>query len=153
MDNEMRVITTNKKAYYNFFISDLVEAGVVLKGSEVKSVRENGMSLNESFVIIKNGEIFLKNAYIKTYEHDKISQLDERRTRKLLLHKAEIEKFSRKVQEKGFSLMATKAYFDKGRVKISIGLAKGKKLYDKRECKKQDTIKQEIRKIVKEGGR
>ena len=149
----MRVITTNKKAYYNFFISDLVEAGVVLKGSEVKSVRENGMSLNESFVVIKNGEIFLKNAYIKTYEHDKISQLDERRTRKLLLHKAEIEKFSRKVQEKGFSLMATKAYFDKGRVKISIGLAKGKKLYDKRECKKQDTIKQEIRKIVKEGGR
>ncbi len=153
MDNEMRVITTNKKAYYNFFISDLVEAGVVLKGSEVKSVRENGMSLNESFVIIKNGEIFLKNAYIKTYEHDKISKLDERRTRKLLLHKAEIEKFSRKVQEKGFSLMATKAYFDKGRVKISIGLAKGKKLYDKRECKKQDTIKQEIRKVVKEGGR
>lgn len=153
MDNEMRVITTNKKAYYNFFISDLVEAGVVLKGGEVKSVRENGMSLNESFVVIKNGEIFLKNAYIKTYEHDKISQLDERRTRKLLLHKAEIEKFSRKVQEKGFSLMATKAYFDKGRVKISIGLAKGKKLYDKRECKKQDTIKQEIRKIVKEGGR
>ena len=149
----MRVITTNKKAYYNFFISDLVEAGVVLKGSEVKSVRENGMSLNESFVIIKNGEIFLKNAYIKTYEHDKISKLDERRTRKLLLHKAEIEKFSRKVQEKGFSLMATKAYFDKGRVKISIGLAKGKKLYDKRECKKQDTIKQEIRKVVKEGGR
>ena len=149
----MRVITTNKKAYYNFFISDLVEAGVVLKGSEVKSVRENGMSLNESFVIIKNGEIFLKNAYIKTYEHDKISQLDERRTRKLLLHKAEIEKFSRKVQEKGFSLMATKAYFDKGRVKISIGLAKGKKLYDKRECKKQDTIKQEIRRVVKEGGR
>ena len=153
MNNEMRVITTNKKAYYNFFISDLVEAGVVLKGSEVKSVRENGMSLNESFVIIKNGEIFLKNAYIKTYEHDKISQLDERRTRKLLLHKAEIEKFSRKVQEKGFSLMATKAYFDKGRVKISIGLAKGKKLYDKRECKKQDTIKQEIRRVVKEGGR
>ena len=153
MNNEMRVITTNKKAYYNFFISDLVEAGVVLKGSEVKSVRENGMSLNESFVVIKNGEIFLKNAYIKTYEHDKISQLDERRTRKLLLHKAEIEKFSRKVQEKGFSLMATKAYFDKGRVKISIGLAKGKKLYDKRECKKQDTIKQEIRKVVKEGGR
>ena len=95
----MRVITTNKKAYYNFFISDVVEAGVVLKGSEVKSVRENGMSLNESFVIIKNGEIFLKNAYIKTYEHDKISKLDERRTRKLLLHKAEIEKFSRKVQE------------------------------------------------------
>lgn len=153
MNNEMRVITTNKKAYYNFFISDLVEAGVVLKGGEVKSVRENGMSLNESFVIIKNGEIFLKNAYIKTYEHDKISQLDERRTRKLLLHKAEIEKFSRKVQEKGFSLMATKAYFDKGRVKISIGLAKGKKLYDKRECKKQDTIKQEIRRVVKEGGR
>ena len=153
MNNEMRVITTNKKAYYNFFISDLVEAGVVLKGSEVKSVRENGMSLNESFVIIKNGEIFLKNAYIKTYEHDKISQLDERRTRKLLLHKAEIEKFSRKVQEKGFSLMATKAYFDKGRVKISIGLAKGKKLYDKRVCKKQDTIKQEIRRVVKEGGR
>ena len=153
MNNEMRVITTNKKAYYNFFISDLVEAGVVLKGGEVKSVRENGMGLNESFVIIKNGEIFLKNAYIKTYEHDKISQLDERRTRKLLLHKAEIEKFSRKVQEKGFSLMATKAYFDKGRVKISIGLAKGKKLYDKRECKKQDTIKQEIRRVVKEGGR
>ena len=149
----MRVITTNKKAHYNFFISDLVEAGIALKGCEVKSIRCNGMSLNESFVFIKDGEIFLKNAYIKTYEHDKISKLDERRTRKLLLHKAEIEKFSRKVQEKGFSLMATKAYFDKGRVKISVGLARGKKLYDKRESKKQDSIKREISKVVKEGGR
>ena len=153
MNNEMKVITTNKKAFFNFFISDLVEAGIVLKGSEVKSIRQNGMSLNESFVIVKDDEMFLKNAYIKTYEHDKISKLDERRTRKLLLHKAEIEKLSRKAQEKGFSLMATKAYFDKGRVKISVGLARGKKLYDKRECKKQDTIKQEIRRVVKEGGR
>ena len=71
----MRVITTNKKAFYNFFISDLVEAGIVLKGSEVKSIRQNGMSLNESFVIVKDDEMFLKNAYIKTYEHDKISTI------------------------------------------------------------------------------
>lgn len=153
MDNEMKVITTNKKATYNFFISDLVEAGVELKGSEVKSVRQGGLSLNESFVFIRNGEIFLKNAYIKPYGHDKLSKLDERRTRKLLLHKAEIEKLARKVQEKGFSLMATKAYFDKGRVKVSVGLAKGKHLYDKRETKKDQQLSREVRRAVKERGR
>ncbi len=153
MNNEVKVITTNKKAYFNFFISDLVEAGVELKGSEVKSIRDNGMSLNESFVQIKNGEIFLKNAYIKQYKHDAISHLDERRTRKLLLHKAEIEKFLKKTQEKGFSLMATKAYFDKGKVKITVGLAKGKHLYDKRNTKKEQQVKREINRVVKEGGR
>ncbi len=153
MDNEMKVITTNKKAFFNFFISDLVEAGIELKGSEVKSIRVNGMSLNESFVLIKNDEIFLKNAYIKPYEHDKISKIDERRTRKLLLHKAEIVKLGRKVQEKGFSLMAIKAYFDKGKVKISVGLAKGKHLYDKRATEKEGAVKKELRRVVKEGGR
>lgn len=153
MNNEMKVITTNKKAFFNFFISDLIEAGIELRGSEVKSIRLNGMSLNESFVVIKNNEVFLKNAYIKPYEHDKISTLDERRDRKLLLHKAEIAKFARKVQEKGFSIMATKAYFDKGKVKVSIGLAKGKHLYDKRTTEKDNSVKKEIRRVVKEGGR
>ena len=141
----MKVISNNKRAYYDYFVSDLVEAGIVLEGSEVKSVRAEGASLSESFVIVKNGEIFLKNAYIKPYEQTTSFKPDERRTRKLLLNKSEIEKFARAVKEKGFTLVATKIYFNKsGKVKVEIGLAKGKKLYDKRQTLKEKSVKRDI---------
>ena len=141
----MKVISNNKRAYYDYFVSDLVEAGIVLEGSEVKSVRAGGASLSESFVIVKNGEIFLKNAYIKPYEQTTSFKPDERRTSKLLLNKSEIEKFARAVKEKGFTLVATKIYFNKsGKVKVEIGLAKGKKLYDKRQTLKEKSVKRDI---------
>lgn len=142
---EMKVISNNKRAYFDYFVSDLVEAGIVLEGSEVKSVRAGGASLSESFVVVKNNEIFLKNAYIKPYEQTSSFKPDERRTRKLLLNKSEISKFSRAVKEKGFTLVATKIYFNKsGKVKVEIGLAKGKKLYDKRQTLKEKSVKREL---------
>ncbi len=141
----MKVISNNKKAFYNFFVSDLVEAGIVLEGCEVKSVRAGGASLTDSFVVIKNGEMFLKNAYIKPYEKTSSFKPDERRTRKLLLNKSEIQKFERMVKEKGFSIVPTKIYFNNsGKVKVEIGLAKGKKLYDKRQTLKEKSVKRDI---------
>lgn len=153
MNNEIKLIASNKKAYHNYFISDLTEAGIVLEGSEVKSLRLNGMSLNESFVFVKNGEVFLKNAYIKLYDNSSAFKPDERRDRKLLLHKAEIEKLERKVKEKGFSIMATKVYFLKGKVKVEIGLAKGKQLFDKREALKDKSTAREVDRYLKQRGR
>ncbi len=141
----MKVISNNKKAFYNFFVSDLVEAGIVLEGCEVKSVRAGGASLTDSFVVVKNGEMFLKNAYIKPYEKTSSFKPDERRTRKLLLNKSEIQKFERMVKEKGFSIVPTKIYFnDSNKVKVEIGLAKGKKLYDKRQTLKEQSVKRDI---------
>lgn len=141
----MKVISNNKKAFYNFFVSDLVEAGIVLEGCEVKSVRAGGASLTDSFVVVKNGEMFLKNAYIKPYEKTSSFKPDERRTRKLLLNKGEIQKFERMVKEKGFSIVPTKIYFNSAnKVKVEIGLAKGKKLYDKRQTLKEKSVKRDI---------
>lgn len=141
----MKVISNNKKAFYNFFVSDLVEAGIVLEGCEVKSVRAGGASLTDSFVVVKNGEMFLKNAYIKPYEKTSSFKPDERRTRKLLLNKSEIQKFERMVKEKGFSIVPTKIYFNSAnKVKVEIGLAKGKKLYDKRQTLKEKSVKRDI---------
>lgn len=144
----MKVIANNKKAFHDYFLSDLTEAGVALEGAEVKSVRGGGASLLDSFVQVKNGEMFLKNAYIKPYEKANVFKSDERRTRKLLLHKSEILKFEKAVKEKGFSIMPTKLYInDKGVVKVEIALAKGKKLYDKRQTLKEQTMKRDIARL------
>ena len=145
----MELIANNKKAFFNYFISDLIEAGIELKGCEVKSIRSGGISLNESFVTLKNGEMFLLNAYIKPFEKATAFVPNERRTRKLLLHKSEIEKFERKVKEKGFSIMPTKVYLKRGKVKVEIGLAKGKKLYDKREAMKEKEVKKTLDRYMK----
>ena len=146
----MKVVSNNKKAFFDFFISDLLEAGIVLEGCEVKSVRAGGASLTDSFVVVKNGEMFLKNAYIKPYEKTSSFKPDERRSRKLLLNKAEILKYERMAKEKGFSIVATKIYFnDAGKVKVEIGLAKGKKLYDKRQSLKDKAVKRDIERYSK----
>ena len=141
----MEIIANNKKAFHDFFISDCVESGIALQGAEVKSIRKGGVSILDSFVVVKNGEMFLKNAYIKPYEKANVFKVNERRTRKLLLHKNEILKFERQVKEKGFSIMPTKLYINKdGKVKVEIGLAKGKKLYDKRQTLKDKAVKRDI---------
>ena len=140
----MKIIANNKKAFHDFFISDLFEAGIVLEGSEVKSIRGGGVNINDSFVTIANGEIFLKNAYIKQYDKTANFVPDSRKTRKLLLHKEEISKLERKVKEKGFSIIPTKVYFKDGKVKVEIGVAKGKKLYDKRETLKEKSIQKDV---------
>ena len=153
MDNEIKLIASNKKAFHNYFISDLIEAGICLEGSEVKSIRSNGISLGESYVFIKNGELFLRNAYIKSYDKSSAFTPNERRERKLLAHKREIQKLERKTKEKGFTIMATKAYFLKGKVKVEIGLAKGKQMFDKRETLKEKAISREIDRYSKVRGR
>ncbi len=145
----MKIITNNKKAYHDFFVSDLVEAGIVLEGSEVKSIRSGGININDAFIVIKNREAILKNCYIKTYDSTSAFAPDTRRNRKLLLHKEELGKLERKTLEKGFSLIPTKVYLTNGLVKIEIGLAKGKKLYDKRESLKDKAVKREIERAIK----
>lgn len=146
---EMKIITNNKKAGHNFFVSNTLEAGVELKGNEIKSVCAGKISLSESYVVIKNGEAFLKNCYIAPHAHSLDLESETRRTRKLLLHKAEILKLERQVMEKGFSIVATKAYFSGGKVKVEIGLAKGKKLYDKRNVLREKAIKRDIDRAIK----
>lgn len=141
----MENISVNKKAYFNYFISDEVEAGMVLEGSEVKSVRNGHISISESFVFITNHEVFLKNAYIKPYEKSSAFTPDDRRTRKLLLHKKQIEKLEKKLAVSGTTIIPLKVYFKNNRVKILIGVGKGKKLYDKRETIKQRTIERNLR--------
>ncbi len=144
----MKVISNNKKVFFDYFVSDLVEAGIVLEGCEVKSIRNGGASLIDSFVVIKNGEAVLKNAYIATYDKTTSFKPDERRDRKLLLNKSEILKLQRMAKEKGFTLVATKLYInDRGKVKVEIGLAKGKKLYDKRATLKEKQIKRDMQRL------
>lgn len=145
----MKIITNNKKAFHEFFVSDLLEAGIALEGCEVKAVREGGVSLLDAFVVIKNGEALLRNCYIKPYSKMSNIGYDDRRTRKLLLHKSEILKLERMTTEKGYTIVPTKVYIKDGLVKVEIGLAKGKKLYDKREVLKEKAIKRDLDRILK----
>lgn len=145
----MKIITNNKKAFHDFFVSDVLEAGIELKGGEIKSVSEGKVSLSDSFVVIKNGEAWLKNCYIAPYGNEDTKESSTKRSRRLLLHKEEILKLERKTMEKGFSIIPTKVYFDKNKAKVEIGLAKGKKLYDKRQVLKDKAVKREIDRVVK----
>lgn len=145
-----RVIATNKKAYFNFFIEETFEAGIELQGSEVKSIRNGNISLNESYAIIKNGEAFLLNAHIAPYDKGSHYNPDPKRTRRLLLHKREILKIQSKIQEKGYTLVATKAYFKQALVKVELGIAKGKQLYDKRRAIQEKEQKRTVDRMIKE---
>lgn len=128
-----KLIANNKKAYHDFFILDTYEAGIALAGTEVKSLRMGKCSIKESFIRIENGEIFLYGMHISPYEKGNIFNKDPLRVRKLLLHKAEINKLLGKIKEKGMAIVPLKVYFSGSLVKVEIGLAKGKKLYDKRD--------------------
>lgn len=140
----MKLIANNKKAYFEYEILEKFEAGIVLEGSEVKSIRQGHISLAGSFIFIQNGEIYLKNAFIKTYDMASIYVPDERRSRKLLLNKSEINKIFESVQKKGLTCVPLKVYLTpKNLVKLEIGIARGKKLYDKRQTIKDRDLKRE----------
>ena len=128
-----RLIANNKKAYHDYFIEDTYEAGIELAGTEVKSMRMGKCSIKESFIQIEHGEVFVYGMHISPYEKGNIFNKDPIRTRKLLLHQYEIRKIAAKIAEKGFTLVPLKVYFKGSLVKVEIGIAKGKKLYDKRQ--------------------
>lgn len=140
----------NRKANYDYEIIDTYEAGVVLTGTEIKSIRLGMITLKDSYAIIKNNEIFLLNVHISSYEQGNRFNHDELRTRKLLLHKKEIIKLKEKIDKEGFTIIPLKLYFVKGKVKILLGLAKGKKNYDKREAIKKKDIERQIVTDLKE---
>ena len=145
MVENIKVIARNKKASYEYFLSDFTECGIELKGTEIKSIKQLAVSLSESYVSIKNGEAYIIGMNISHYDKGNIFNHDPMRTRKLLLHKHEIFRLSQKVKEKGYTLVATKIYLKGGRAKLEIALGKGKKLYDKREVEKQKDLSREIR--------
>ena len=128
-----RLIANNKKAYHDYFIEETYEAGIALHGTEVKSLRMGKCSINESFVRIENEEVYIYGMNISPYEKGNIFNRDPLRVKKLLLHKSEIRKMKGKIAEKGYTLVPLKVYFNRSLVKVEIGLAKGKKLYDKRQ--------------------
>ena len=139
----------NKKALYDYNIFDTYEAGIVLTGTEIKSIREGKANLKDSYAIIKNGEAYILNMHVSSYEKGNIFNHDETRTRKLLLHKNEILKIRDKIMIKGFALVPIKIYFFKNKAKLLIGVGKGKKNYDKRESLKEKSINREIKKELK----
>lgn len=143
----MEEITNNRKAYFDYEIIEKFEAGIELVGSEVKSLRQKQMSLLDAFVFLSGGEAFLKNAYIKPYDKSSAYLPDERRSRKLLLHKNEIYKLERGIKEKGYTIVPLRAYFLGKNAKVEIALARGKKNYDKREALKKKDLEREKQRI------
>ncbi|MFA5700896.1 MAG: SsrA-binding protein SmpB [Desulfuromonas sp.] len=146
----IKIIATNKKAYHDYFIEEVYEAGISLQGTEVKSLRLGNVNLKEAFCRIKNGEAFINNMHISPYELGNIENHDPTRVRKLLLHRSEIDKLARKSDEKGLTLVPTKIYFKNSMVKLEIGVGKGKKHYDKRESLKQKQAEREVHKAIKD---
>jgi SsrA-binding protein len=145
------VVCQNKKAYHDYFIVETLEAGIVLTGPEVKSLRLGRANLKDSYARIKNEEVFLINTHISPYARaDSFHQQDPERTRKLLLNKKEIRRLIGKTREKGYTLVPTKIYFKGGRAKVEIGLAKGKTTYDKRETLKKKEAAREVQKEFKQ---
>lgn len=148
-DTGERVIATNRKAFFNYEVLDRAEAGVALLGTEVKSVREGGFNFKDAYVEFRGGELFLVGCRIGPYSHGNLMNHPDERDRKLLLHKREILKLGGKATEKGFTILPLKAYFKKGRVKLEIGLARGKKAHDKRESIKRKELERETRQAVR----
>lgn len=140
----VKIIATNKKARHNYQIESDYEAGIVLVGTEVKSIRQGRVSFKDAYADIKNGEVFLRQLHISPYAFAYYSNHDSLRTRKLLLHKYEIKKLTGKIKEKGYTLIPLKIYLKNNKVKVQIGLGRGKKLYDKRESIKQKDIKRDM---------
>ncbi|MFN3740917.1 MAG: SsrA-binding protein SmpB, partial [Thermodesulfovibrionales bacterium] len=140
----MKIVAENKKAYHDYFIEETFEAGLVLLGTEVKALREGRANLKDSYVIIKNNEAFLLNCHIGHYSHGNITNHEPLRTRKLLLHKREIERLRGKSQQRGYTIIPLKIYFRNNRAKLELGLARGKRLFEKREAIKEREAKREI---------
>jgi SsrA-binding protein len=149
----IKIIASNKKAFHDYFIDDVFEAGLVLTGTEVKSLRLGKVNLKESFCRIKGNEVFINNMNISPYEQGNRENQDPTRVRKLLLHRSEIDKLIRKVDEKGLTIVPTKIYFKDSRVKLEIGVGKGKKLHDKRETLKGKQADREMARAVRDHSR
>jgi len=145
-----KVVATNRQAYHHYDLIETVECGVVLTGTEVKSIREGRVNFKDSYAIIRNGEAWLTGLHISPYSHGGRLNHDPTRMRKLLLHKFEIMRLGGKVQQKGLTLVPTKCYFKEGRVKFEVALAKGKKLYDKRATEMRKTVERETQVMLKE---
>lgn len=143
-DEDLKVVANNKKARHDYFIEKIYEAGLVLKGTEVKSIRQGRVNLKESYVIVKDGEIFVFGMHVSPYKEGNIFNEDPLRTRKLLLNKNEIRKISQDVKLAGSTVVPLRLYFKNGRAKLEIALAKGKKLYDKRESQRERDIKRSL---------
>lgn len=150
MADGVKVVAQNKKARHDYFIEDTFEAGIVLTGTEVKSIRQGKVNLKDSFARVKDGEVLLMNMHISPYEQGNRYNPDPLRTRKLLLKKKEIFRLMGLTKEKGYSLIPLQLYFRHGFAKIELALAKGKKLYDKRESMKERDSKREIERSLKE---
>ena len=151
MENKknIKIIDKNKKAYFDYFMEETFEAGIVLEGNEVKSVKMGNVNLKDSFCHIDKGEVFLKNCHITPYEKGSAFNADPRRNRKLLLSKREINKLIGKIKTKGYTLVPTQIYFSGRFVKVEIALAKGKQLHDKRDSLKEKDIKRDIDREIK----
>ena len=145
----LKIICNNRKAKFNYFFNEFFEAGIALKGSEVKSLRDGKANISEAYAIDEQGEIFLLNSHIPSYKESSYNNHDPKRNRKLLLNKREINKLIGKVNREGYTLIPTKLYFKKGKAKVEIAVAKGKRQYDKRQVKKQRDWNRERAKLFR----
>ena len=145
----MKIAAQNRRAYHDYSIEETIEAGIQLLGTEVKSLREGKANLKDSYVLIKDAEVFLFNCHISPYTHGNIMNHDPVRTRKLLLHKKEIERIRGKAQQKGYTLIPLRIYFKGPYAKVEIGLAKGKREYEKRETIKEREAKRDIERAMR----
>lgn len=149
----VKVLLTNRAAFHEYHILNTYEAGVVFQGTEVKSVRNGQIQLKESYVAVRDGEVWLFNAHISPYAYGNRDNHEATRTRKLLLHRREIDKLEQEATVKGMTLVVTRVYLKKGRIKFEVGVARGKKLYDKRETEMRRTVDRETRAALKERNR
>jgi SsrA-binding protein len=150
-DDQQKVVATNRKAYHDYFIEEKFEAGIVLKGTEVKSLRDGRVNLQDSYASVREREVLLHNCHISPYSHGNIMNHDPIRIRKLLLHKKEINKLLGKTLQKGLTLIPLRIYFSKrGHAKVELGLAKGKKLYDRRDSIKAREAGREVERAIKD---
>jgi SsrA-binding protein len=149
-ENGRKIITVNRRARFDYEISDVFEAGLALQGTEVKSLRQGHVNLKDAYGDVQNGEVYLMNAHIDPYEQGNRNNHEPERPRKLLLHKQEIRRLIGKTQERGLTLIPTRMYFAGGKAKVEIGLAKGKKTYDKRQDLKRRTADRDIERALRE---
>lgn len=145
----MKIVSQNKKAFHDYFILETYEAGIELKGTEIKSVRKGSTNLKDAFIRIKNNEAFIENMHIAPYEQGNRFNHEPLRTRKLLLHKKQIKKLQKEIKENGLTIVPTKLYFNTSKLKVEIALARGKKLYDKRQDLKAKDAKRDVERALK----
>ena len=149
----VKIVAKNSKAFHEYFVEERFEAGIELFGTEVKSIRAGTLNLKDAYCTVKDGELFVHGMHISPYEQGNIFNKDPRRPRRLLAHKAEIRRLGQQIKLQGYTLVPLSLYFKKGRVKLELGLAKGKKLYDKRESAAKRDAKREMDRTMKSRGR